>query len=119
MKNNKHDNQTRKNASERPVAISNKLKKQKRRLFAIIATSLFTLSMAMFIFFTVVACKNKQEIIFSQLTTCFEGYIGSTVRNTSNLEPEKQLAIINHNFNFGYINNWLRRFSQFNDRWAV
>ena len=105
MKNNKHDNQPPKNSSERPVAISNKLKKQKRRLFAIIATSLFTLCMAMFIFFTVVACKNKQEIIFSQLTTCFEGYIGSTVRNTSNLEPEKQLAIINHNFNFGYINN--------------
>ena len=50
MKNNKHDNLTRKNASERPVAISNKLKKQKHRLFKIIAASLFALCMAMFIF---------------------------------------------------------------------
>lgn len=82
-----------------------KLKKQKRRLFAIIAASLFALSMAMFIFFTVIACKTKQEIIFSQLTSSVEDYVGSTLKNTLSLENEKRMQLINFYFNMDYYNN--------------
>ena len=81
-----------------------KLKKQKRRLFAIIAASLFALSMAMFIFFTVIACKTEQEIIFSQLTYNLDSYIGSTVRATESMKEEDRIKLLNHTFNYEYEN---------------
>ena len=80
--------------------MKNKLKKQKRRLFAIIAASLFALSMAMFIFFTVIACKTKQDTIFLMLSYKLDDYIGSSVRATESMEEEDRIKHLNQSLNY-------------------